>query len=74
MNGSGRSWIGLRIDSTRCHVCGACLAKAACRGKAIRMIDRGEAPFVDAVRCRGCLICIPACPFGAVVRSDAASD
>ncbi len=70
MEGSGRSWIVLRIDSARCHVCATCYARAACQGKAIRVIDRGEAPFVDSARCRGCLTCIPSCPFGAVVRHD----
>lgn len=72
-NGSGRQWVDLRIDSTRCKVCRRCQARAVCRGKAIRVIDRDEAPFVDPARCWGCLTCIPSCPFDAIVRGDSAS-
>jgi TPP-dependent indolepyruvate ferredoxin oxidoreductase alpha subunit len=60
--------VTLLIDEARCPVCGPCLAKAACRGSAIRIIDKGDAPFVDMARCWGCLACIPACPFEAVIR------
>ena len=74
MDGSGRNWIVLRIDSTRCHVCGVCQAKAVCRGRAIRMIDRGEAPFIDSTRCWGCLTCVASCPFDAVVQHDLRHD
>ena len=70
MDGSGRSWIVLRIDDTRCHVCGTCRAKSACKGKAIRVIDHGEAPYLDSTRCWGCLTCLSSCPFGAVVRYE----
>ena len=71
LNGTARSMITLLIDEDRCQVCGTCLAKLICRGTAIRIIDKGEAPFVDTSRCWGCLTCIPACPFEAVIRRDA---
>lgn len=69
-SGTARSATLLIIDETRCHACGRCLAQAACRGNAIRVIDRGEAPFLDTSRCWGCMVCIPACPFGAIVRHN----
>ena len=69
-NGTARSNITLSIDEARCQVCGTCYAKTICRGNAIRVIDRGEAPFVDMSRCWGCLKCILACPFDAVIRLD----
>jgi len=31
------------------------------------VLDPGEAPFVDGSRCQGCRVCVPACPFEAVV-------
>jgi MinD superfamily P-loop ATPase len=61
----------LEIDEDRCHVCGKCLAKTVCRGNAIRVIDRGETPFIDMSRCWACMVCMSACPFDAVVRRDA---
>ena len=32
--------------------------------------ERGDLPVIDHTRCRSCMVCIPACPFGAVVRED----
>ena len=66
--GTARNPIMLEIDVNRCRVRRKCLAKAVCRGQAIRVIDRGEAPFLDMSRCWGCALCIPECPFGAIVR------
>ena len=60
----------LEIDDTLCRVCGTCHARQVCRGSAIRVIDRGEAPFLDMSRCWGCLVCVPTCPFGAIVRHE----
>jgi MinD superfamily P-loop ATPase len=54
------------VDDERCHACPRCQARRACRVKAMVVLDPGEAPFVDAGRCYGCLVCIPACPFEAV--------
>ena len=55
-----------RVDEARCQACGECLARKACRLKAIVAIDPGEAPFVDSSLCYGCLVCLPACPFEAL--------
>ncbi len=64
---------GLWVDDGVCHSCRRCLARAVCKVRAIVQIDPGEPPFVDSARCYGCRVCIPACPFGAiVVRHDAA--
>jgi Fe-S-cluster-containing hydrogenase component 2 len=49
-----------------CHACPKCVARKACRTKAIVRIDRGEPAFIDPSRCFGCRACIPACPFGAI--------
>ncbi|MBS3783519.1 MAG: 4Fe-4S binding protein [Anaerolineae bacterium] len=56
-----------RVDESRCRVCQKCAARAACRTKAIIALDPGEAPFVDGGRCHGCRVCMPACPFEALV-------
>lgn len=69
-NGTARSGIMLKIDETLCRACGKCQARQVCRGNAIRVIDRGEPPFLDASRCWGCMVCVTVCPFGAVVRHD----
>lgn len=55
-----------QVDDARCHVCRPCPARKVCRVKAVMMFDPGEPPFIDASRCYGCLVCIPACPFDAV--------
>jgi TPP-dependent indolepyruvate ferredoxin oxidoreductase alpha subunit len=69
-DGTARSHIYLEIDESTCRVCDDCSARHTCRGSAIRVIDRGEAPFLDMSRCWGCLVCVQACPFGAVVRRE----
>ncbi|RPI97277.1 MAG: hypothetical protein EHM39_09750 [Chloroflexi bacterium] len=69
-NGTGRSHILLEIDSTRCQVCKDCSAKRKCKHGAILIIDRGEAPILDLSRCWGCVVCVYACPSGAVVRRE----
>lgn len=68
--GTARDGLVLRIDEELCLVCDDCLAHRQCRGNAIRIIDRGEAPFLDLSRCWGCMICVAACPAGAIVRQD----
>jgi Pyruvate/2-oxoacid:ferredoxin oxidoreductase delta subunit len=65
-NGTARAHIVLEVDEDLCQVCDDCVAKHECRGSAIRIIDRGEAPFVDMARCWGCLLCTYTCPHGAV--------
>lgn len=56
-----------RVDEGRCQVCRKCEARKVCKTKAIVALDPGESPFIDGNLCYGCLICVPACPFGAVL-------
>ncbi len=58
----------LKVEENLCRACKKCLAGEACRGNAFLRFDRDESPFLDMSRCWGCLECVPACPFGAVVR------
>lgn len=60
-----------RVVDDYCHACGTCLARQACRPRAILIEEPGETPFIDASRCYGCRACVTACPFGAVVASVA---
>jgi len=53
-----------------CQACRKCLAREACRSKAILQIDPGEPPFIDPSRCFGCRACIPACPVRAIFPED----
>ncbi len=55
------------IDETLCQACRKCAARTVCRVKAIVAIDPGEPPFIDGNLCYGCMICLPACPYGAIV-------
>jgi MinD superfamily P-loop ATPase len=56
-----------RVVDELCHACRKCLARQACRSKAILQIDLGEPPFIEPNRCYGCRACVPACPHGAIV-------
>ncbi len=69
-NGTARSHIILEINDTLCQVCEDCSVKRKCKHGAILIIDRGEAPFLDLSRCRGCMICVYTCPSDAVVRRE----
>ena len=60
----------LRVDLHVCQTCTTCQARTACKTRAIVQYERGDLPAIDATRCRGCLVCIPACPFGALRRAD----
>lgn len=64
----GTRHVMLKVDDDRCQACATCLAGAVCRGSAFRRFERGESPFLDMSRCWGCLDCIPACPFEAVIK------
>ncbi len=63
---------GLRVDEALCRACRRCLARQACKVRAIVQIDPGEPPFVDGARCYGCRVCMPACPFGAIAAGPGA--
>lgn len=66
----GHSSPPLAIDYDRCHACPDCFARRKCRGGAFRVIDKGEPPVLDTSNCWGCLLCVIACPHGAIVRTD----
>lgn len=68
--GTARNGLVLKVDEARCLLCDDCLARRQCRGNAIRIIDRGEAPFLDLSRCWGCMVCVMVCPGGAIVRQE----
>lgn len=55
------------LKEGRCRICRQCLARNVCRSKALVRIEPDEPPFVDGSRCYGCLACLPACPFEAIV-------
>jgi MinD superfamily P-loop ATPase len=55
------------VDDDRCQACRKCPARKVCKTKAIVAIDPGEPPFIDGNLCYGCLVCIPACPYEAIV-------
>lgn len=56
-----------RVDEDQCQTCRTCAARTACRVKAILAIDPGEPPFIDGSKCYGCMVCVPACPYEAIV-------
>lgn len=58
----------LEVDPAVCHTCHRCQAKKACPRNAIRIIDKGESPFLDPSLCWRCLTCMHACPYGAIVH------
>lgn len=60
----------LHVDMYFCQSCTTCAARTVCKTRAIVQYERGDLPAVDMSRCRGCMACIPACPFGAVRRAD----
>jgi Fe-S-cluster-containing hydrogenase component 2 len=59
--------VRLQIIDERCRVCRRCLAAEACKVRAIVRLDRDEAPYLDVQRCYDCRLCLPACPFEAIV-------
>lgn len=54
------------IDSEACRACRACLARGACKLKALVQFEANELPYVNQELCRGCLDCMQECPFGAI--------
>jgi Fe-S-cluster-containing hydrogenase component 2 len=56
----------VRIDPALCRACERCQARAVCRTRAILQLEPADLPIVEADRCRGCLVCLAACPYRAV--------
>ncbi len=56
----------LFIDPALCRTCERCQARSVCRTRAIRQLEPADLPIIEEERCRGCLVCLPACPYGAV--------
>ncbi len=54
------------IVAANCVRCQPCPAQDVCRVRALFSLDFGDAPLIDPARCNGCLLCIPACPYGAI--------
>lgn len=61
----------LSIDAQRCRRACFCLSAMVCPTRAIRMDAPGELPRINMSRCQECRLCLIACPYRAVVRSDA---
>ncbi len=62
----------LQIDVHTCQTCATCQARLVCKIRAIVQYERGDLPAIDMGRCRGCMICISACPYGAVQKTERA--
>jgi MinD superfamily P-loop ATPase len=60
----------LRVDTYLCQNCSTCQPRLVCRTRAIVQYERGDMPVIEHSRCRGCMVCIPACPFAALNRAD----
>jgi MinD superfamily P-loop ATPase len=56
----------VRVDPLRCQTCERCQARTVCKTRALWQLEPAELPVVEMSRCRGCLVCISACPHGAV--------
>jgi Fe-S-cluster-containing hydrogenase component 2 len=59
--------IPLQINYGRCQACTPCLAADVCRVRAIVQPDPDDSPYLDLERCYDCRLCLPTCPFGAIV-------
>ena len=59
------------VDDALCQICHKCVARKVCSTKALIRLDMDEPPFVDASLCYGCMLCIEACPHGAIKKTSA---
>ena len=62
----GTSYRVPSIDAEKCRTCLKCQARQSCRLKALVQFEPRELPYVDQTMCRGCLVCVEQCPFGAI--------
>ncbi len=60
----------LYVEVSACQTCDTCRARSACKTRALHQFERGDLPTIEIDRCLGCLLCIPACPHGAVRRIE----
>lgn len=58
------------IDWDLCQVCDPCLARQACKTRAIVKIDPDEPPYIELSRCTSCSQCILACGFAAITMKN----
>ena len=54
------------IDPGKCAKCKVCLAAEHCPRNAIEREEREDPPFVNQLKCKGCITCIKNCPYNAV--------
>ena len=54
------------VDASKCAKCEVCLAAEQCPRKAIEREEPGDIPFVNQLKCKGCLTCIKSCPYTAI--------
>ena len=62
--------IRIEIQPESCHACRRCLAADVCKVHALMRMDLDEPPYIDVERCYDCRLCIPACPFEAIVLKN----
>lgn len=61
------------VDAANCRTCRKCIARQACRLKALVQFEPNELPYVDQTLCRGCLVCMEKCPFLAIKVNELGS-
>lgn len=54
------------INWETCQACFPCLARQACKTRAIIKIDPDEPPVLEIARCNSCGLCVLACTCGAI--------
>ena len=70
MSAAGNHPFKLLINEDSCQHCRRCPAGEVCRGGAFVKFEPDDSPFIDMSRCWGCLACVVACPFEAIVRVE----